>query len=286
MNIFSYLSRVSEQDRFKDEDPEGHTMKSVIKPICKLGVDVMFCRVKKSRTAKTEQLMQQVYIAENRALKVEDRSMTTINLFDEVKEEVVRFHFIFCLDESGSMGGRPWDALLRAYQTFINKRRNDQGMGDLVSTITFSSGCRNQGMLVPIGSVNVNLQYNGGGTNFDQALAGAQEALARNPPDCIPFLLFMSDGHGGGNPIPTIQTFRARYKGFKCDTIGLGGVDVATMTRMAEAGGGSYHASDISNISNVFGEIAAGCAALDGMVQKFGEEIAKMVSTRIVLEHL
>jgi hypothetical protein len=86
--------------------------------------------------------------------------------------------------------------------------------------------------------------------------------------------------------VPVIEA-ETSYRGFRCDTIGLGGgVDVNTMTRMAEAGGGRYHPSDIGNISNVFGEIAAGCAALDGMVQKFGETIAKMVSTRIVLEHL
>lgn len=189
-------------------------------------------------------------------------------------------------------------------------------MGDIDSTITFNSGYSPQGMLVPIGSVNIHLAYHGGGTNFDQALLGAAEALRNNPSDCIPFLLFMSDGHGGGNPMQATQSFRSRYRGFKCDTIGLGdGVDVATMTchcgivlqllwhcppasmaeagggsypasAMAEAGGGSYHASDISNISSIFGEIAADCAAIDGMVQKFGEEIAKMVSTRIVLEHL
>ena len=277
----------SEQDRYTDRDPTGHTMRSVVKPICKLGIDVMFCRVKKSRTAKTEQLMQWEYKLENKALKAEDRTLTFIDLFNDAKEEVVRFHFIFCLDESGSMSGSPWAALLNAYQTFINKRRNDQGMGDVVSTITFDSGYRNQGMLVPIGSVNLHLAYHGGGTDFDQALSGAREALARTPTDCIPYLLFMSDGHGGGNPIPTIQSFLKGYRGFRCDTIGLGGgVDVNTMTRMAEAGGGRYHPSDIGNISNVFGEIAAGCAALDGMVQKFGEEIAKMVSTRIVLEHL
>merc|ERR1712127_910994 len=122
-------------------------------------------------------------------------------------------------------------------------------------------------MLVPIGRVNLNLDYQSGGTNFDQALVGAAEALALTPSDCIPFLLFMSDGRGGGNPIPTIQMFKTRYRGFKCDTVGLGGgVDVHTMTRMAEAGGGSYHASNVGNISNVFGEIARDCSALDGMV--------------------
>ena len=271
----------------------GHTMKSVIKPICKLGIDLMFCRVKKTRTAKTEQVMLREYNAENKALKAEDRSLKFINLFKKSQEEVHHFHFIFCLDESGSMKDGPWAALLHAYQTFINKRQNDQGMGDVVSTITFDSGFRNQGLLVPIASVSAkNLSYRGRGTNFDQALLGAEEALSRTPSDCIPFLVFMSDGrneHGVLDPVPMIQRFKDVYTGFKCDTIGMGPkecVDVVTLTRMALAGGGNYHQSDSGNISHVFAKIAADCTALDGMVQMFGEEIAKMVSSRIVLEHL
>ena len=58
------------------------------------------------------------------------------------------------------------------------------------------------------------------------------------------------------------------------------------MTSMANAGGGRYYQSDVENISHVFGEIAAGCAALDGMVQLFGEEIAKKVTSCILLEYL
>jgi uncharacterized protein YegL len=243
--------------------------------------------VKRTRTAKTERLMCMEYNAENKALKADDRKLKFIDLFNMNKVEVVRFHFVFCLDQSGSMSGSPWAALLHAYQTFINKRRNDQGMGDVVSTITFDTYYRNHGLLVPIHAVNTQLNFQGGGTNFDQALEGAAEAFSRTPVDCIPFLLFVSDGQGLGNPIPTIQSFRQRYRGFKCDTIGLGSlVDVATMTGMANAGGGRYYQSDVENISHVFGEIAAGCAALDGMVQLFGEEIARMVSTYIVLEHM
>ena len=102
-------------------------MSSVVKPICKLGIDVRFCRVKKSRTAKTEQLMQWEYKLENKALKAEDRTLTFIDLFNDAKEEVVRFHFIFCLDESGSMDGplkgealkldSPWAALLNGFRS-------------------------------------------------------------------------------------------------------------------------------------------------------------------------
>lgn len=287
------------EDLYPDQDPKGLTMKKVINPICKLGIDLMFCRIKKTRTRKTELLMKSVYDAENKALKFEHRSLKFIDLFNQNEMEVVRFHFVFCLDESGSMQGSPWSALLRAYQAFIIKRRNDQGLGDVVSTITFSSewrgsssGYHNQGMLVPIEKVKTNLEYHNGGTDFSIALKGAGEALAKTPRDCKPFLLFMSDGRNGNaseDPVTTIESFKRRYPGFRCDTIGMGTdeeVDVATLTRMAQAGGGSYHKSDSKNISSVFGEIAAGCAAMDGMVQMFGEEIAKMVSSRIVLEHL
>ena len=42
----------------------------------------------------------------------------------------------------------------------------------------------------------------------------------------------------------------------------------------------------MDTIAAAFGEIAAGCAAMDGMVNIFGQEISKMVATRICLDHM
>jgi hypothetical protein len=156
-----------------------------------------------------------------------------------------------------------------------------------VSTVTFESGWRAQGTLVPIDQVNTNLNFKGGGTNFDAALTGATQALAQTPRGVTPMIIFMSDGQGGGTPVPTIQGFRRQYPGFVCHCVGLGnGIDMATLKGMSDAGGGQTRLTQMDTIATAFGEIAAGCAALDGMVAKFGEEIAKMVATRICLDHM
>ena len=40
-------------DRYKDRDPNGHTMASVMQLISKKKIDVMFCQIKKTHTSKT-----------------------------------------------------------------------------------------------------------------------------------------------------------------------------------------------------------------------------------------
>lgn len=54
--------------------------------------------------------------------------MTSIDLYDAKQVEARQFHFVFVLDESGSMAGQPFAELQAAYQNFIAKRTNDQGM--------------------------------------------------------------------------------------------------------------------------------------------------------------
>lgn len=85
------------------------------------------------------------------------RNMMTI-LIDHNAMEKSRFHFAFCFEESGSMSGAPWQALMQAYAVFINEWRNYQGMGDVVSTIAFSCTYRRHGTLVPINKLNTGIK--------------------------------------------------------------------------------------------------------------------------------
>ncbi len=58
---------------------------------------------------------------------------------------------------------------------------------------------------------------------------------------------------------------RARKGG--CHSVGLGAdCDMGTLRRMSDAGGGMSHAAEVKTIAGAFGQIAAGCAAMDGMV--------------------
>ena len=271
-------------DHYIDGDPNGLTMKHVMEPLGQKNIDLMFCQVKKTKTQKTEELMAKYYNSDKAG---EQRAMQKVQLFHADAIETGRFHFVFCLDESGSMGGAPWQDLMKAYATFINKRRNDQGMGDVVSTITFSDEYRTHHTLLPIDQVVTGINFVSGGTNFDAALTGAGQALVRTPPGVSPMLIFMSDGQGGGNPVPTIQGFRQQYPGFVCHCVGLGsGCCMGTLRSMSDAGGGSSHATEMDTIAGAFGQIAAGCAAMDGMVTEFGEKIAGMVAHRICVDHM
>ena len=238
-------------DRYIDGDPKGLTMKEVIEPLGQKKIDLMFFQVKKTNTQKTEELMAKNYNSDKAG---EQRAMLEIQLFDVNAIEMGRFHFVFCLDESGSMSGASWQALMKAYATFINKRRNDQGMGDVVSTITFSSAYRTHHTPLPIDQVVTGINFASGGTNFDAALTGAGQVLVCTPPGVSPMLIFMSDGQGGGNPVPTIQGFRQQYPGFVCHCVGLrGGCSMGTLRGMSDAGGGSSHATKMDTIAGAFG---------------------------------
>ena len=45
--------------------------------------------------------------------------MMMFQLFDADEIETGRFHFVICLDQSGSMSGSNWETLMRVYVTFI-----------------------------------------------------------------------------------------------------------------------------------------------------------------------
>lgn len=256
-------------------------MGGVLAPIVEKKIDLMFCRIKKTNTLLTEKAMAKYYDCAEPL-----REMVLIDLFKADEAEANRFHFVFCLDESWSMEGAKWEALLKAYQGFLTKRRNDQGVGDVVSVVTFNSEFKIHHEAQPIMSVRSSLLGQGGGTNFDAALEGASQVLQKTPAGAIPMIVFMSDGEGHGTPVPTITALRARHPGFVCHCVGLGAADMVTLNKMSDAGGGKTWQSEVGSIADVFGEIAAGCSAMDGMVAKFGERIAEMVSQRICLDHL
>jgi hypothetical protein len=57
------------------------------------------------------------------------RELSSVDLFDESKIPATRFHFVFALDESGSMNGRPWLQLCQAYNLLLARRMGDQSQG-------------------------------------------------------------------------------------------------------------------------------------------------------------
>jgi len=121
-------------------------------------------------------------------------------------------HFFFALDESGSMNGGRWHALMESFAEFVDRRleaaqKNDVPIQDVVSVFFHESGCRVAKCLLPSGEkvpflskrlaeLTANSLVNDpsyGGNNFDAALTFIEPHLL-NCTDMVPVLMFMTDG--------------------------------------------------------------------------------------------
>ena len=98
----------------------------------------MFCRIKAQATAKMEAAFKKCYDSKKEET---GREFTAISLCDEQQLETRSFHFVFVLDESGSMGSH-WGSLQVAYQRFLQRRNDDQGGDDHFTVILFDDSSR------------------------------------------------------------------------------------------------------------------------------------------------
>ena len=104
---------------------------------------------------------------------------------------------MFCLNDSESMRGQPWQDVCNAFQHFLQKRVRDQATSDLVSVIQFDHKAR---IAIQGESLREDLrllQCSGRGTRFIPALNTAQSIVLNSQTAHIPVLIFVSDGAGG-----------------------------------------------------------------------------------------
>src|SRR5690606_37342603 len=85
-------------DRFKDG--RGVTVKETMDKLKAREIHLMFCRIKEKYTKRMEERFKLCYNDDQKGFELK-----TVDLFDADKEQDGSFHFIFVLDESGSMGG-------------------------------------------------------------------------------------------------------------------------------------------------------------------------------------
>ena len=84
---------------------------------------------------------------------------------------------LFILDESGSMGGRPWKQLCEAFQQYIDRRLQENAQSeDVVSIVQFSNHARMVCSCVPIREAKMGA-YNSGGTRFLPAVQLGEQCL-------------------------------------------------------------------------------------------------------------
>ncbi len=171
---------------------------------------VVIAQVRKHALDKTETAVRAAYDK-----PAANRTLRSVQLFDDSRVPAKRFHLVLCLDESGSMRGQKWADVLAAYKTLLSRRMNDQGLGDLVSVVTFSLTAETRFSQQPIEAAPRTFTYSGGRTRFAPALQAASEAMARQPADVTPLLVFMSDGkpEDGRAATAKMRALVAAYRG-------------------------------------------------------------------------
>jgi uncharacterized protein YegL len=174
-------------------------------------------------------------------------------------------HIVFCLDESGSMGGAPWNQLMAAYHSFL-KMRLKQGAQDVITVVPFSSTAR---VAQGVEAVSLEkalatvIEFKSGGTCFAPALALAKQVLQKHPQK-PGLLVFMSDGSNGDSMADVLKQLHELPKNMQCHTVFFGNPQadagaVKNLTAMADAAGGLMHISvDGIKLKEKFEEIASG----------------------------
>jgi Mg-chelatase subunit ChlD len=282
-----------------DRYPKGttHTVTSICDRLLKKDseIELMFCCINPTATLRMQQAFEKQY--DSRKAQT-GKEFKTIKLFGDQPIDSRSFHFVFVLDESGSMGGdQRWSSLVKAFQSFLDRRQNDQGGDDAFSIIQFDSTARNICQQQRLASIPRNLTMQGGGTNYLAGLEYADLSIGKDTSKSSVIMIFMSDGEdGGSDPLPKMRSLRQKYSSnhaFVCHTIGFGS-DIASgstatklLSAMAREGGGSMH-SAVTNVEllNVFNKLAADCTVTGTLVAQFAEIISKEVSWKIMLDYL
>jgi uncharacterized protein YegL len=217
-----------------------------------------------------------------------DTKLKNIYLFDTEDPTAGQYHYVFCLDASGSMGGgsgSPWQQCVDAYNSFLNQRIKDQGLDDLVTVIVFSCSAQVQVQRSTVESAPRNLRYTDGGTSFCPALSLADQQMRACR--AIPVLLFMSDGEAGDNSAARrqLESMRRSHDGLQINAVffGSGG---GQLQDMVSGLGKYYNATTRVELRDVFVQVSMTCSLGDELEKAFGQSIGDEIANKIVIDHL
>ncbi|CAF3967014.1 unnamed protein product [Rotaria sp. Silwood1] len=254
----------------------------------------MFCVIKPKATAKMRDAFKNQY-----TLKGSDaeRAFKDIELFDVHQQEAQSYHFVFVLDESGSMNPY-WNELQQAYNGFLSRRNDDQGGDDVVTVVQFNTDARTICSKRKVADAPRTLDIQNGGTDYAQGLKEATKAIENDNTKSSIVMIFMSDGAdcGSGNPENIITQLKTKYTGnhnFICHTIGFGkditngSEEEKKLIRMANNGGGQmYKAVTGAELIKTFGQIAANSTTSSALIERFSEILSRDINTKIMVDYL
>ncbi|CAF4918941.1 unnamed protein product [Rotaria sp. Silwood1] len=286
-------------DLANDEYKSGngkHTLNGICDRLLKKDaeIDLMFCVIKPKATAKMRDAFKNQY-----TLKGSDaeRAFKDIELFDVHQQEAQSYHFVFVLDESGSMNPY-WNELQQAYNGFLSRRNDDQGGDDVVTVVQFNTDARTICSKRKVADAPRTLDIQNGGTDYAQGLKEATKAIENDNTKSSIVMIFMSDGAdcGSGNPENIITQLKTKYTGnhnFICHTIGFGkditngSEEEKKLIRMANNGGGQmYKAVTGAELIKTFGQIAANSTTSSALIERFSEILSRDINTKIMVDYL
>ena len=176
---------------------------------------------------------------------------------------VSAFHFVLCLDDSGSMFGKPWEELKAAVNSFINKRLAlNPNAPDRVSIAIHNAQTRIVANFISLQDYKSDLlKFEGGENDFALALMNASVLIEKNlQKNMTPVLVFMSDGiwNNGDEEMKKLNEKFSIQNGLKVYTIGFGKINFDKLKMLAEIGKGEYiEAIDGVQLKNSFLEISS-----------------------------
>ncbi|XP_075243180.1 uncharacterized protein LOC142337658 [Convolutriloba macropyga] len=180
------------------------------------------------------------------------------------------YHFVLCLDDSGSMHGPPWWSLVRAVQKFV-RQRVQTSSNDKISIIIHSDRSRIVAEFIAISEFSKGLlKYKGGGNDFSAALQDADDLIGNHlNRNVIPVLIFMSDGNCRNGEVEMGEICN-KYKWhhrLQIYTLGFGRIRFDKLRELARVGRGEFvEAVNAMQLNAAFVDISAKHPATIGVV--------------------
>ncbi|XP_075241098.1 uncharacterized protein LOC142336280 [Convolutriloba macropyga] len=171
------------------------------------------------------------------------------------------YHFVLCLDDSGSMSGNPWRELVSAVDDFV-QRRKTLSSSDKISIAIHNHATRVVAEYQPITSFASSwLTFNGGENDFSLALRTSDGLIGRHLEKNVkPVLVFMSDGiwYDGEVEMEEIARKYTVANGLDVYTLGFGSINFDKLRELARLGKGQYlEAVNGLQLKTAFVEISA-----------------------------
>jgi uncharacterized protein YegL len=165
-------------------------------------------------------------------------------------------HYIFMLDDSGSMSGGPWNDLMKAYNNFLNIKSSDN-TGEYISVLTHENIARVHINCQPIKSAKREIPFSSGGNDFNVAFQAVDPLIKLS--NLTPIVIFMSDGDGG-DPSIIVNKLMSDYRsiGIKIFSVAFGSnVNKIILDKIASIGGtgSSNEALNATELRNAFEKI-------------------------------